>query len=152
MSDLFDTVISDVGADRPAYRQAPAGDYLAIVQSAKEVKANSGTRGIELNFTLREYFGTGDMDGVDLAKARARDTQWVTEKTVEYVKERFARINPETVGGTFRDALDVLPGSEVVLSISHETKNRDGSELRTPRLKIDRYYSVEWYDNNKKAA
>jgi hypothetical protein len=152
MSDLFDTVIKDVGADRPAYRQAPAGDYLAIVKAAKEVKANSGTKGIELEFTLRDYFGSGDMDGVDMAKARVRDTQWVTEKTLEYVKERFARITPDTVGSTLRDALDILPGNEVVVSLSHETENRDGTPLRTPRLKVDRYYSVEWFTANRKAA
>jgi hypothetical protein len=56
------------------------------------------------------------------------------------------------VGNTLRDALDILPGNEVVVSLSHETANRDGTALNIPRLKVERYYSVEWYMNNKKAA
>ena len=48
--------------------------------------------------------------------------------------------------------MDILPGNEVVVRLSHETENRDGTPLRTPRLKVERYYSVEWYNANKKAA
>jgi hypothetical protein len=150
--DLFDTVVSNTAAERPAFRQAPAGDYLVIVRSAKVVKANSGTQGIELEFTLVDAMHNADMDGVDMSKCRLRDTQWVTDKTLGYVQERLARISPDTVGNTLRDALDILPGNEVVVSLSHETANRDGTPLNTPRLKVERYYSVEWYTNNKKAA
>lgn len=152
MTDLFDAVVTNSAVERPAFRQAPAGDYLAIVQSVKVVKANSGTQGIELTFTMLEPMSNVDMDGVDLAKCRLRDTQWVTDKTLPFVQERLARIAPESVGQTLRDALDILPGNEVVVSVSHETANRDGTPLNTPRLKVDRYYSVEWYTANKQAA
>jgi len=150
--DLFDTVVANTAAERPAFRQAPAGDYLAIVREAKVVKANSGTQGIELTFTLVDAMHNGEMEGVDLAKCRLKDVQWVTDKTLGYVQERLARISPDTVGNTLRDALDILPGNEVVVSLSHETANRDGTPLNIPRLKVERYYSVEWYMNNKKAA
>jgi len=152
VADLFDSVISDTAVERPAFRQAPAGDYLATVQSVKLVKANSGTQGIEIAFTLMEPMHSEDMTGVELAKCRLRDTQWLTEKTLPYVQERLSRITMEVVGGTIRDAMDVLPGNEVVVSLSHETANRDGTPLNTPRLKVERYYSVEWYTNNKRAA
>lgn len=152
MADLFDTVISDAAVERPAFRQAPAGDYLATVQSVKLVKANSGTQGIEMVFTIMEPMHNEDMTGVELAKCRLRDTQWLTEKTLPYVQERLSRITMEVVGGSIRDAMDVLPGNEVVVSLSHETANRDGTPLNTPRLKVERYYSVEWYTNNKRAA
>jgi len=152
MTDLFDAVVTNSAAERPAFRQAPVGDYLAVVQSAKVVKANSGTQGIELTFTMLEPMSDVDMEGVELAKCRLRDTQWVSEKTLPYVQERLARIAPDSVGATLRDALDILPGNEVVVSVSHETANRDGTPLNTPRLKVDRYYSVEWYTANKKAA
>lgn len=150
--DLFDSIIDNAGAERPAFRQAPVGDYLVVVREAKEVKANSGTRGIELNYTLVEYLGDGDMEGVDLARCRLKDTLWVSEKSVEYTKEKIARITPEVVGISFRDALDVLPGNEVVVRVSHETENRDGTPLKTPRLKADRYYSRDWYFNQRAAA
>lgn len=150
--DLFDTVVSNTAAERPAFRQAPAGDYLVIVRSAKIVKANSGTQGIELEYTMVDPLHNNDMEGVDLSKCRLRDTQWVTDKTLGYVQERLARISADTVGNTLRDALDILPGNEVVVSLSHETANRDGTPLNTPRLKVERYYSVDWYMNNKKAA
>lgn len=150
--DLFDTIIDNAGAERPAFRQAPVGDYLVVVREAKEVKANSGTRGIELNFTLLEYLGDGDMTGVDLSKCRARDTLWVSEKSFEFTKEKLARITSEVVGISPRDALDVLPGNEVVVRISHETENRDGTPLRTPRLKVDRYFSRDWYFTNQRKA
>lgn len=150
--ELFDTVIDNAGAERPAFRQAPVGDYLVVVREAKEVKANSGNRGIELNLTLIEYLGDADMGGVDLARCRLRDTLWVTEKTVEFTKEKMARITPEVVGVSFRDALDVLPGNEVVVRISHETEQRDGTPLRTPRLKVERYYSKDWYFANQRKA
>lgn len=150
--DLFDTVVSNTAAERPAFRQAPAGDYLVIVRSAKIVKANSGTQGIELEYTMVDPLHNNDMEGVDLSKCRLRDTQWVTDKTLGYVQERLARISADTVGNTLRDALDILPGNEVVVSLSHETANRDGTPLNIPRLKVERYYSVDWYMNNKKAA
>ncbi len=152
MADLFDTVISDAAVERPAFRQAPAGDYLATVQSVKLVKANSGTQGIEMMFTIMEPMHNEDMTGVELAKCRLRDTQWLTEKTLPFVQERLSRITMDVVGGSIRDAMDVLPGNEVVVSLSHETANRDGTPLNTPRLKVERYYSVEWYTNNKRAA
>ncbi len=152
MADLFDTVVSNTASERPAFRQAPAGDYLVTVAGVKIVKANSGTQGLELEFTMREPMHTEDMTGVDLSKCRLRDTQWLTEKTLPYVQERLARISPETVGNTIRDSLDILPGNEVIVSISHETANRDGTPLNTPRLKVERYYSLDWYGSNKKAA
>lgn len=153
MTDLFDTVISNNAAERPSFRQAPAGDYLAVVQSAKAVKANSGTSGIELSFTLREALTDADMADVDLAKCRCRDTQWITDKALPFVQERLVRITDEVAGISLREALDVLPGNEVVLTVSHETENRDGTKLNTPRLKVDRYYSVGWYmENRRKAA
>lgn len=152
MADLFDTVISETASERPAFRQAPPGDYLVTVQSVKFVKANSGTQGIELTFTLAEPMHSEDMTGVELSKCRLRDTQWITEKTVGYVQERLARISQEVVGNTLRDVADILPGNDVVVSISHETENRDGTPLNTPRLKVDRYYSVNWYMDNKRAA
>jgi hypothetical protein len=152
VADLFDTVISDAAVERPAFRQAPAGDYLATVQSVKLVKANTGTQGIEIMFTIMEPMHSEDMTGVELAKCRLRDTQWLTEKTLPFVQERLSRITMEVVGGSIRDAMDVLPGNEVVVSLSHETANRDGTPLNTPRLKVERYYSVEWYTNNKRAA
>lgn len=149
---LFDVVISETASERPAFRQAPAGDYLVIVRTAKIVKANSGTQGIELEFTLVDPMHDNDMTGVDISKCRLRDTQWVTDKTLGYVQERLSRITTEVVGETLRDALDMLPGNEVVVSLSHETANRDGTPLNTPRLKVERYYSVDWYMNNKRAA
>ena len=150
--DLFDTVVAITATERPAFRQAPPRDYLVVVRSAKIVKANSGTQGIELEFTILEAMHNGDMEGVDLSKCRLRDTQWVTDKTLGFVQERLARIAPEMLGNTLRDALDILPGNEAVVKLSHETTNRDGTPLNTPRLKIESYYSVEWYTNNKRAA
>lgn len=149
---LFDEVISETTVERPSFRQAPEGDYLVTVQSVKLVKANSGTQGMEFTFTINEPMHSADMTGVDLAKCRLKDTAWLTEKTLPYVQERLSRITTEVVGGTIRDAMDVLPGNDVVVSLSHETANRDGTPLNTPRLKIERYYSVEWYTNNKRAA
>lgn len=152
MADLFDTVISNSTSERPAFRQAPAGDYLVAVRGAKIVKANSGTQGIELEFTMLEPMHDEDMTGVDLSKCRLRDTQWVTDKTLQYVQERLSRITPDTVGNSIRDALDILPGNEVVVGISHETQRRDGTPLNTPQLKVDRYFSVDWYTSKKRAA
>jgi hypothetical protein len=94
----------------------------------------------------------GDLDGVELSKCRLKATEWVTDKTLGFVQERLARIAPEMLGNTLRDALDILPGNEAVVKLSHETTNRDGTPLNTPRLKIESYYSVEWYTNNKRAA
>jgi hypothetical protein len=152
VADLFDIVISETASERPAFRQAPAGDYLVTVQSVKFVKANSGTQGIELTYTMVEPMHDEDMEGVELPKCRLRDTQWITEKTIGYVQERLSRISPDVVGNTIRDVADILPGNDVVVTVSHETANRDGTPLNTPRLKVERYYSVDWYVNNKKAA
>jgi len=153
MSDLFESVISSNASERPAFRQAPPGDYFVKVQSVKKVKANSGTEGLELTFTMVEPAQTTlDMAGVELAKCRLRDTIWITEKSLEIAKERLARINSETQGNTISEALDILPGSEVVVRLSHETQNRDGTVLNTPRLKVDGYYTMAWYMENRMAA
>lgn len=149
MADLFDTVISNTAADRPAFRQAPAGEYLATVQSVKIVKANSGTQGLEITFTMIDPLHPHDMTGVDLSKCRLRDTLWISEKSLPVVQDRLARISKDTVGNSIRDAVDILPGSDVVVSVAHETENRDGTPLNTPRLAVARYYSVDSY---KKAA
>ena len=114
-TDLFDTVISETASERPAFRQAPPGDYLVTVQSVKFVKANSGTQGIELTYTMVEPMHDEDMEGVELPKCRLRDTQWITEKTIGYVQERLARISPEVVGNTIREVADILPGNDVVV-------------------------------------
>lgn len=150
--DMFDSIIENSASERPAFRQAPVGDYLVVVREAKAIKAASGTGGIELNFTMLEYFGDADMDGVDLGRCRLRDTLWVSEKSAEFAKEKMVRITSEVVGLSFRDALDVLPGNEVVVRISHETENRDGTPLKTPRLKVERYYSRDWYFANQRKA
>ena len=153
MSDLFESVISNNASERPAFRQAPPGDYFAKVQSAKKVKANSGTQGLELTFTITDPAQTTlDMEGVELAKCRLRDTIYITDKSLDIAKERLANINSDTQGNTISDALDILPGSDVVVRLSHETQNRDGTVLNTPRLKVDRYYSVAWYTENRMAA
>lgn len=150
--DLFDQVIKETATDRPAFRQAPPGDYLVTVQSVKFVKANNGRQGIELVYTLIEPMHNEDMTGVALAKCRLSDTMWISEKSIGIVQERLARISKDVVGNTLRDVADILPGNDVVVNISHETQNRDGTALNTPRLKVERYYSVDWYMNNKRAA
>lgn len=148
--ELFDTIIDNAGAERPAFRQAPVGDYLVVVREAKEVKAKTGTRGIELNFTLLEYLGDGDMTGVDLSKCYLSESLWFTEKSAELSKEKLVRITSEVVGISPRAALDVLPGNEVVVRVSHETEMPDGTPRRIPRLKVDRLYSTEWYFANQR--
>lgn len=152
--ELFDRVIESAQAETPSYRQAPVGPYLCVVREAKEVKATStGNRGIELTFTLLESLDpSADMTGVNLSKAQLKDRLWVTEKNLPYVQEKISRLAPEAVGQTFRDALDILPGSEVVLIIGHITEDKDGKPIRTPWLKVDRYYSRDWYYQNKLAA
>lgn len=150
--DLFDMVINEAETERPAFRQAPEQDYLVITRSAKKVKANSGTTGIEINFTLLEGLGNADMEGVDLARCRLRDTVWVTENTASFVGDKLARINPEVRGQSLRESMDLLPGNEVVVKVVHETANRDGTPLNIPRLVVKGYYSKEWYMNNKLAA
>ncbi len=153
MADLFDIVIDSSGAERPAFRQAPVGDYVVVVREARKVTANTGSTGIELQFTMSEYLGDeAAMEGVDLAKCRLRDTLWVTEKTADFTKEKLMRITPEVQGLSFTDALDVLPGQEVVVKVKHITHNRQGEELKTPWLEVAGYYSMKWYFENRKAA
>lgn len=150
---LFDEVISASDAETPAFRQAPEGDYLVVVRGAKKVKANSGTEGIQLDFTMQEALSPGlDLEGVTLAKCRLRDTKWVTENTREFVTRDLARINPEVVGQSFTDSLDILPGSETVVRVKHQTHNRAGELLKTPYLEVSSYYTKNWYFENKLKA
>ena len=152
MSDLFDTIVTAGDTERPSFRQAPVGDYLASVREARTVTANTGNKGIEVTFTLQENLNGADMEDVDLAKCRVKDTLWVTEKTIDFVKEKLGRISPETEGISIRDCVDVLPSSEVVLRIAHITHDREGKELRTPWLEVKGYYTKSWYFANKLAA
>lgn len=148
---LFDEVIT-APSEAPAFRQAPEGTYLVTIRAAKKVKANSGTEGIEVTFTMQENLSGEDVDGVDLAKCRLRHTFWVTEKTLDFVRRDLARIDTATVGKTFTDALEILPGAEVVAKVKHITTNRDGEPLRTPYLEVASFYSKDWYYENKMKA
>jgi hypothetical protein len=154
-NDLFDAVILDEGElERPAFRQAPAGDYRVMVRSAKRVKARTGTEGIELDLTLVEPLnGDADMEGVDLSRCRLRNTIWVTANNVEISRSILRRIMPELVGKewSFATVIDDLPGAEVVVQLSHTTEDRDGNPLRTPRLEVDKYFSMDWYNKNSRS-
>ena len=153
---LFDTVIVDDTTERPAYRQAPPGDYLAMVRSAKRVVAQTGTEGLELQLTLVEVMKTdGDMEGVELSKARLRDTIWVTENNVQISRDTILRIMPSLRGTpwSFTSIIDELPGAEVIVQVKHVTHDRrTGDELRTPRLEVAKYFSVDWYNEKNRAA
>ncbi len=150
---LFDEVISVTDSDKPAFRQAPEGNYLATVRAARKVKANSGTEGIELQFTMQENLDAGaDMDGVDLSRCRLRDTVWVSEKSVDIARRTLSRIAPETVGHTFTDALDMLPGAEVVVQVKHQTTDRNGTPRNIPYLEVKGYYTKDWYFANRMKA
>jgi hypothetical protein len=156
MSSLFDSVMTDDTTERPAYRQAPPGDYLAMVRAAKRVVANTGTEGLELQLTLVDVLNTdGDMDGVELAKARVRNTIWVTENNVQISRDTILRIMPSLRGTPwgFATIVDELPGAEVVVRLKHITHDRrTGDELRTPRLEVDKFFSVDWYNEKNRAA
>lgn len=155
MSDsLFDEVIGATNSERPAFRQAPEGHYLVTVSAVKVVTASStGNKGIELTFTMQEMLDPDtDMEGVTLSKCRLRDTLWLTEKNLPYAQEKMNRIAPETVGQTFRDALDILPGAETVAKVKHITQDREGKELKTPWLEVATYYSKDWFFKTKLKA
>ncbi len=155
MSDsLFDSIVT-AGDDvsRPAFRQAPPGEYLVRVRSAKNKTASTGTKGIEIEFTLLDVMHTtGDMEGVDLKRCRLTDRIWVSEKSFEIARQNVVRINPAVVGMPFNQIAEELPGSEVVVKLKHVTENRDGETLNIPRLEVQSYYSLEWYMKNKRAA
>lgn len=150
---IFDEVILNTDTDKPAFRQAPVGDYLVTVRSARKTKANSGTEGIAMEFTMQEALTPDlDMDGVDLSRCRLRNTVWVTDKSLDIARRTLARISPETVGKSFTDALDILPGSEVVVKLKHQTEDRDGKPLNIPYLEVDGFYTRDWYYANRLKA
>lgn len=151
--DLFDTVVS--AEERAPFRQAPPGHYLVTVRSTKRVKANSGSNGIEVTFTMNEAVGDQDMEGVDLARCRLRDTLWVTQGAQSITSEKLLRMSEETTGQSYAEAMETVIGSQVVVLVSHETHDRSGAELSIPRLKVERYYSTDWWFDpakNKRAA
>lgn len=153
MSDLFDEVVSANAVDRPTFRQAPEGNYLVTVASAKVVTAATGNKGIEITFTMQDMLDADtDMEGVTLSKCRLRDTLWITEKNLPYAQEKLGRIEPETIGKTFREALDILPGAETVAKVKHITEDRTGKTLNTPWLEVASYYSKDWYFANRLKA
>lgn len=149
---LFDSVIENTESDKPPFRQAPEGHYLVTVRQARKVKANSGTEGIELQFTMQENLDDADMDGVDLSRCRLRNTIWVSEKSIDIARRTLSRIAPETVGQTFTDALDTLPGAEAVVNVTHITEDRNGKALNIPYLEVKGYYSKDWFFNNRMKA
>lgn len=150
---LFDEVIEHTESDKPPFRQAPVGNYLVTVRQARKVKANSGTEGIELQYTMQEALDPdADMEGVDLSRCRLRQTVWISEKSLDIARRTLARIAPETVGQTFTDALDILPGAEVVVTVKHITEDRAGQPLNIPYLEVDRIYSKDWFFANRLKA
>lgn len=150
---LFDEVIENTESDRPAFRQAPEGNYLVTVRQARKVSAKTGTEGIELQFTMQENLDpSADMDGVDLSRCRLRETIWVSEKSIDIARRTLARISPETVGKTFTDALDILPGVELVAEVKHITEDRNGQPLNIPYLEVNKMFSRDWFFANRLKA
>lgn len=148
--DIFDKTLERSTTERPSFRQAPPGAYLVTVRSVKPFRSpKTGTNGLEFVFTMREAVHSDDMTGVDLSRCLLKDTQWVTENSLPYLQERFERISKDTVGKSVREALDYLPGCELIVDVSHETHNSNGDEHKIPFLKVNRYYSVDYYMNKK---
>ena len=158
MSDLFDAVIA-AGNDveRPAFRQAPPGEYLVKVRSAKNRTSSKGTRGIEVDYTLLEVMHTdGDMDGVDLKRCRLSQTFWVSEASYDIARQQIVRLNPEAreflTTNPMSQVHEILPGSEAVVRVIHDTVDAEGNERKIPRLEVKAIYSLDWYNQNKRAA
>jgi hypothetical protein len=148
MSDFFNEV---VGEAKP-FIQAPPGHYLARVTNAKKVKANSGNVGIELNFVLLENLDGQDMTDVDLGKCRASRTLWTDPASRDMTLQRMRTINPDVVGKTVDDAIELMGGNEVVIAVEHITTNRStGEPLNIPRLDPKKFWSLDYY-NEKVAA
>lgn len=146
---FFDEI---VGKERAPFRQAPEGIYLVTVKSARRVKANSGNEGIDIAFVLNENLDGADLEGVELGRCQMSTTFWTDAKSEQFTRDRLRYINPETAGLTGAEALEVLPGSQVVVQIAHETHNRKtGEPLNTPRLKPIKFWSTDYYFNKKVA-
>lgn len=146
-TSFFDEV---VGESKP-FIQAPPGNYLVRVTSAKKVKANSGNLGIEINFALVENLDGQDMTDVDLGRCRMSRTLWTDPASADITRGRLRAINPATAKMTGTDAIEVLPGSEVVVAVEHITEGKDGQPLNVPRLNPVKFWSLDYY-NEKIAA
>lgn len=146
-TSFFDEV---VGAAKP-FMQAPPGNYLTRVSGAKKVKANSGNIGIELNFALLENLDGQDMTDIDLGRCRMSRTLWTDPASADITRQRLRTINADTAKLTGDAAIEVLPGSEVVVAVEHITTNQKGEPLNIPRLNPTKFWSVSYY-NEKVAA
>jgi len=149
--DVFDSIIGKNTSERPAFRQAPPGAYTAMIRSVTKTTSKKNNHGLKLDFTLIEALHDEDMTGVQLSKCRADTVLWLTEAALPYTQSTLRILNPDTNGKTIRDAMDILPGTELVVIVSHRTHDENGEEFKIPWLKIDNTYSVEWY-NKKHAA
>lgn len=149
--DVFDKIIGENLSDGPSFRQAPPGAYLAMIRSVTKTTSKLNNPGLKLDFTLIEALHGEDMTGVQLSKCRANTVLWLTPAALPYTQSTLRILNPGTNGKTIRDAMDILPGTELVIIVSHTTHDSNGKELNIPWLNVENTYTVEWY-NKKHAA
>lgn len=82
MTSMLDQVLTSNPA-AAARRPTPEGDYTLVLRSYKEAKnPKNGNEGFELTFGLLEALSGQDLEGVDISRASAYFTLWITEGTI----------------------------------------------------------------------
>src|SRR5262245_27368133 len=109
----------------------PEGEYLVVVRDKKFGQSSQKkTPFVEFSYGVISALPSipdEALNGVDLSKVKFRDEFYLTEDAMFRLRE-FLELLGCTEGST-RDAIESAIGQQVVVTVGHETSQRDPSRI-----------------------
>lgn len=154
MTDTTKSLLDQVLTSNPAAaprKPTPPGSYSMVVREVKAARnPNNGNEGFEIISGLIDATGGQDVEGVDLSRAQAYYTLWITEGTISAgIAERvLTELGAFQEGETPRAMLEAAVGNTYDGAVELRAKDVEAGRA-FPRLDVTR---IGTFQNSRKAA
>jgi hypothetical protein len=139
MTSILDRTIGE-GRKQGAFKVIPTGKYVLRVVDVAQRKANDKDLA-ELKIRVIAPMQDQDLEGINLEKARARGTLWLTDNAFGLTSRAISAINPGIPEGLpLRDALELLMDTDFIGVLEHV--QRKGSDRIDVELDIKQVYAA----------
>lgn len=110
----------------------PEGDYLVTVLDYRIDKTpgkdgKEPTQFVEYTYGIQSTVGDSvneeDLEGIDMAKQKVRDTFYLTDAALYRIREFWEKAG--CLEGTMRDSLQASKGQSVILTVAHSPNPRE---------------------------
>lgn len=136
---LLDEVLTSNPAAAPR-RSTPPGDYTMVVKSHRFGKnPKNENENVEFTFGLLDATGGQELEGVDLSRAQAYYTLWITAGTRDsgIVERVLKEMGVWQEGATIRDMVEAGVGASFDGTVELRKKDVESGQ-KYPRLDVTR--------------